>query len=375
VFNLLLLSPMGTAYDEYAFRNFGFTVDIFHIVLSCVFLAFLLAYCATIIGYISKLKEARDGSHSSDFYDGDFEGDGGRRRRGGDGGGGTTSEGPSRASSRCPSTYFNQRSTMEDKPKLGTLLEVVREAKRAQIQLQQGQLKRVNSSGHSQSQQHSQQSSQGSQVAVQPIQPQLQQSSSSSRSPPILKSSDVVPTGPGTATGSLSSSDIQMKVAETQTPPLPPAMPILHPHSQTLPHPHFYQRRGQGQSSGGHFHDSCSILTRGPRSSPSYPNVVTASVAPNRFRNPNSGLRTNAAGTLGIGRYDSLQSSGSPHSGSSRTQTLMRQNSSSLSSMDHPPIFDPDVQWEQPRIQALKYNYGYNALRRGTHRSDYGMEV
>lgn len=62
VFNLVLLSPMGGAYDEYGLRNFGFSVDVFQILLSLLFLGCMAGYCVVIILYILKLREDDTGS-------------------------------------------------------------------------------------------------------------------------------------------------------------------------------------------------------------------------------------------------------------------------------------------------------------------------
>lgn len=70
VFNLVLLSPMGGAYDEYGLRNFGFTVDVFQILLSLLFLGCMAGYCVVIILYILKLREDDAGS---EYTYGEFE--------------------------------------------------------------------------------------------------------------------------------------------------------------------------------------------------------------------------------------------------------------------------------------------------------------
>ncbi|CAL8079568.1 unnamed protein product [Orchesella dallaii] len=70
VFNLILLSLMGGTYDEYGLRYFGFTVDVFQMLLSLIFLGCMASYCVDIILCILKLREDDTGS---EFTFGEFD--------------------------------------------------------------------------------------------------------------------------------------------------------------------------------------------------------------------------------------------------------------------------------------------------------------
>jgi len=75
VFNLAVLSPNGWKYDELGLRNFGFTVDLFHIAISCILLLLMMLYCVMVIMYICKLRddEAANAGRADDSLYGDYD--------------------------------------------------------------------------------------------------------------------------------------------------------------------------------------------------------------------------------------------------------------------------------------------------------------
>lgn len=411
---------------------------------------FAQAYCATIIIYISKLKE--DGDVSS----GDVGGDG-------DAEASSTSNAVSRTSSRTGALgslpFFNRSHSqpqMDNKPTLGgagggggafNILEVVKEAKRQQQLKEQKEMREKQKSGTKQPQQQ-QANNNKPKASTNPPQkstsrphtPQIQpkhgdgdekevsnkvseQTTSSSQThqgtqsepPPLLRPpsrhSQLInqqplypapplqrPTLHDPPQSSTTKPLMKSQEQQTQTPPqlpsyhhLPPPPPNLLPNpmpytqSQTLPHKRSQLQQMHQQlpppppRQYNHDHDLDhnrpyflqEYSQRGILSAPSFASMAnnTASIVPHRFRNPSGGVaRTTKSGTL-LNRYDCITPPPPPLT--NRVQSLQRLTSSCSSFDPLNPNFD--LEWDQSR--GVK-GYNYNApLRRGAHRSEYGLGV
>lgn len=312
VFNLVLLSPMGGAYDEYGLRNFGFTVDVFQILLSLLFLGCMALYCVAIILYILKLREDDTGS---EYTYGEFDDAG-------------TIPAPPVATnlSRSSTAHSNYSVHHNTKSSNNQLTQTA----------SHGHLSQCNSQYHIGSGQNHQSSSS---THKSPLlqdrrllprvnhlsQDRLNETNGSSVGSHYLMQHSHRPnaymSNTGTGTNVYANYSQQQRGGSSGGSP--------YRQSQTLPHPHHYHRQtGTG------------ILTAGTGQFPSRSRMDLASLTQTLARNSNSTVKR-----VGVNVGQQTNTSSTNYEGDT---------------------------WEQPKVQALQYNY---STRKGITGSTIGIEV
>ncbi|CAL8122712.1 unnamed protein product [Orchesella dallaii] len=314
VFNLVLLSPMGGAYDEYGLRNFGFTVDVFQILLSLLFLGCMAGYCVVIILYILKLREDDTGS---EYTYGEFDDAG-------------TIPAPPVAtnlsrSSTAHSTYSVHHNNKNSNPQLSQTASHGHLSQcNSQYHIGQNQISGTHKSPLLQERRLLPKVNHLSQDRLNETTPSI----GSHYSQHHQRSSPYVPN-----TGSAYANYQRGGVPYRQT--------------QTLPHPHHYHRQmpSIGGVGGG---------TAG---------AVSSAQFPSRSRMDLATLTQTLTRNSNLKRAVLNASTGSNMTGTTSVPTT---TSTTIDSS-----YDCD-QWEQPRVQALKYTYG---IRKGGSGSNIGIEV